>query len=635
MLSGRGSKPLPADGPSLSGSLPSGTSFRLRIVAYLVLFSLLPVGVAGWAIARQSSQSEIARVDASLNAMLRAALSQLEMTLGQAERRAETLAASQPVRRALRARDPGALRAHARRNPNSAFYVETALLGGRAPAPAALATSVEAITGERVLGRVVVSVPFDRALAAELRRASALAEGDELVLTSGGSIVQGVARGAGLRISGGDPTDVDVDGVSYRAMAASLGTGGTASQLIVLRPSKTIDAAGRDVAWRVLLGALAALGAIALLGYAGAPAIARGRLSQQQRAQAARVLEHVGDGVVLVDRGGVVRFWNAGAEAITGLAGEAVTGKKLNEVIPGWRTVAALIPVGTGTARLREPARAKTVPVEIDGTEFWLSLTGVKFAEGTVYTFRDLTEERRLDELKSDFVTTVSHEFRTPVAAVYGAAVILEERGDELEDEARAELLGIIFQQSDRLARLVNDILVAGQLASEGLELVGGAFDAAALARSVIDETPVRLRNGVPIDLHAPADVPLVAGDGAKARQVLANLLENAIKYSPDGGRIDVALEPHGRFLRFAVQDRGLGIPHRDHERVFEKFYRADPQMRRGIAGTGLGLYICRGLVRRMNGRMWMTSEPGSGSTFFFELPFVQTPAATEALTRL
>jgi len=104
-------------------------------------------------------------------------------------------------------------------------------------------------------------------------------------------------------------------------------------------------------------------------------------------------------------------------------------------------------------------------------------------------------------------------------------------------------------------------------------------------------------------------------------RQVLTNLVGNAVKYSPDGGAVQVRVAPSGRFVRFAVRDSGLGIPLGEHERIFEKFYRLDPNLNRGVGGTGLGLYICRELVQRMDGRIWVDSLEGRGSTFYVDLP--------------
>jgi len=127
--------------------------------------------------------------------------------------------------------------------------------------------------------------------------------------------------------------------------------------------------------------------------------------------------------------------------------------------------------------------------------------------------------------------------------------------------------------------------------------------------------------------------MPAVVADSGQLRQVLSNLIENAIKYSPDGGPVTVALAPHDRHVRFSVSDSGLGIPATEQRRIFEKFFRLDPDMTRGIGGTGLGLYICRELVRRVDGRIWVESDGRTGSTFHVEIPQAQPTARSGTRT--
>ena len=332
----------------------------------------------------------------------------------------------------------------------------------------------------------------------------------------------------------------------------------------------------------------------------------------EERGQAARILQSVGDGVVLVDGAGVVRYWNRAAERITGLAGADVVDRAAVEAIPGWAELAPLVPVG------RVP---QSMPLQIDSRELWLSISGVALEEGTVFAFRDLTEERALDELKTEFVSTVSHELRTPLAAIYGAAMTLRREDVQLPDGQRVNLLGVIANEADRLARIVNDILWASRLDSGTLRVAIESCDAADLAGKVVSAQTAHLPEGIRLSLEAQDDLPPVAADGDKVRQVLVNLVDNAVKYSPDGGRVRVVLDLRGAHVRIAVSDEGLGIPHGEQRRIFDKFYRLDPNLTRGVGGTGLGLYICRELVRRMNGRIWVVSEPGRGSTFFVELP--------------
>jgi two-component system phosphate regulon sensor histidine kinase PhoR len=332
----------------------------------------------------------------------------------------------------------------------------------------------------------------------------------------------------------------------------------------------------------------------------------------------AEVLEHVGDGVFLVDEDGVVQLWNPAAAAITGLPEKAVVGRPAEEAIPGWDAIAPLLHLASSPS---DPDRLfEAFPVEPDGRELWLSVSGVRFGEGAVYAFRDLTAERAVDELKREFLATASHELRTPLAAIYGAAMTLRRHDVELGDEDRERLLAIVANESDRLARIVNEILIADHLDSGRLRITPGHIDALELVTTVVNAARIVAPESVEIEVQA-ADVSSVSADPEHLRQVLVNLVDNAVKYSPDGGRITVRIEDLGATVRFSVSDQGIGIPMSEQPRVFEKFYRLDPNLTRGVGGTGLGLYICRELVRRMAGRISVESLQGEGSTFAVELP--------------
>jgi PAS domain S-box-containing protein len=354
-------------------------------------------------------------------------------------------------------------------------------------------------------------------------------------------------------------------------------------------------------------------------------AIENARLFRQaeERAQAARVLATIGDGVFLVDRSGRIRLWNSAAERITGVAEADVLGREAATAIPGWAAVEPRVPL----APAGEPTRPESVPLELDGRELWLSVAAVGYEEGTVYAFRDLTQERALESMRQDLVATVSHELRTPLAAIYGAALTLR-RGDvELEAQMRDKLLEVVVEESGRLSEIVNDLLLASQLDSGKLRVNIEQCDPLEIAQFEIASAHAHLPANVELVLEAPESLPRVAADPGQLRQVLSNLIDNAIKYSPDGGTVTIALAARDHHIQFAVTDRGLGIPPAEQRRIFEKFYRLDPDMTRGIGGTGLGLYICRELVRRVNGRIWVESEGGRGSTFFVEVPQEQAAA--------
>jgi PAS domain S-box-containing protein len=343
-----------------------------------------------------------------------------------------------------------------------------------------------------------------------------------------------------------------------------------------------------------------------------------------EREQAASVLEAVGEGIFLVDGEGTVRVWNRAAVLVTGLAVEEVVGRPIADVIPGWSGITGQIQVAEGGAT---PASV-TVPVELQGGELWLSFVAVRSVDGIVYAFRDLTSERGLEEAKSDFIATVSHELRTPMAGIYGAAQTLLRDDVEFTPEDRRTLLGIIATHAVRLSQITEEVLLASRIDTDqllvGIELV----DAGAVTAQAVDTLRSHLPPEITVDLSIAPTIEPAFADRNRLQQVLVNLLDNAVKYSPDGGTVTVSIDTDGDWIRFSVGDEGIGIPAHEQAFVFEKFYRLDPNQTRGVGGTGLGLYICRELARRMNGRIWVASAEGQGSTFFLELPLTEGSAS-------
>jgi len=362
------------------------------------------------------------------------------------------------------------------------------------------------------------------------------------------------------------------------------------------------------------------------LGRRAAVAVENARLyaEAEEKARAARVLAAVADAVVLVDNDQAVRLWNRAATTITGIESADAVGRPIAQLLPAWHEIASLIPVAASPG---EPVRAETFPVEVGGREIWVSGSGVGFDEGTVYAFRDLTEERALEQMRSDFVATVSHELRTPLAAIYGAALTIRRPDLELDDELHDHLLEVIAVESDRLAAIVEDLLLASYLDSGKLQLTIEECDPRELAASVVEAAETYVPTNIELGLDVDPDVPSVRADQNQLRQVLGNLVDNAVKYSPDGGEVRLHIERSGGSVRFSVSDKGLGIPETEQRRIFEKFYRLDPHMTRGIGGTGLGLYISSELVRRLDGRIWVESVEGTGSTFYVELPAAASSA--------
>jgi two-component system phosphate regulon sensor histidine kinase PhoR len=368
-----------------------------------------------------------------------------------------------------------------------------------------------------------------------------------------------------------------------------------------------------------LIGLMAAAGRNARLherAQEEAAARARAEATAAEREHAARVLAAVGDGVFLVDEGGVVRFWNPGAELVSGRSADEARGLPASEIFDGWDAVASEIPISEGASA----ARSVTVPVDVNGRELWLSFVAVRSFAGVVYAFRDLTVERGLEEAKSDFIATVSHELRTPLTAVLGAAKTLLREDIVLTEEERQKLLVMIDSQAMRLTQITEEVLLASRLDRGDLPVDRERLDLAKVVRGAVETMHGQLPES--ISLAAKIDGAAGAvGDRDRIEQVLLNLIDNAVKYSPQGGAITVSAGRSATGARVEVEDEGIGIPQAEQGAIFEKFYRADPHQRQVPSGTGLGLYISRELVRRMGGSIGVRSQPGQGSTFFFELP--------------
>jgi two-component system phosphate regulon sensor histidine kinase PhoR len=575
----------------------------------------LPLAVAVWTFGGLAARRARNNADQALVRDLNSGVSVYVKRLGEARGTADRLARSSRVAHAFAQGDEPTLRAIEQAHP----WIKLR----QGPAGRSQNGEIDVIAGKTTIGRVFVVPPFGPPLARDIGDEARL-PGGRLGFLLGNRLVRedGIGRVDPLPTAG-KATDVRMHGLEYRAVAQPIGERRTA--LITVRKQSEIAAAADDIRWRVIVIGLGLIGAFLVAAYAVAPAIARTRLSRLQRDQAQRVLARLGDGVFVVDHDGVVQLWNQAAEAITGLRAAEVHGRRAEEAIPGWTTIATFVPVADRPGEVPGTSSAETVPVEVAGRELWLSIVAVALDDDTVYAFRDATHDRRLEDLRSQFVATISHELRTPLASLHGAALTLREHN--LPAQTQDDLLEMIAEQSNRLANLVEEILVAGQLDSGSLRVVADTFDPEELVRGVVKVGESRVGDETTIEVVVPPVVPKVHGDSERTRQVLLNLLDNAIKYSPSGGRIEVGLAAAGDRLRFTVQDQGLGIPVGEQERIFDKFYRLDPDQRRGIGGTGLGLYICRELVQSMHGRIWVESEPGRGTTFAFELPAEPVPA--------
>jgi two-component system phosphate regulon sensor histidine kinase PhoR len=366
------------------------------------------------------------------------------------------------------------------------------------------------------------------------------------------------------------------------------------------------------------------LATLAVLGSAGALALAiaialllrvperlrRAVAEQEQEAQASRALAHVSEAVFLVDTDENIRYWNDAAEQLFGIdAGDAV-GEPVRGVVIDWDELLDAAEAGD-----------QFVPVILEGAERWLSPVVRTFEGGQVVAVRDATGNYALERARADFVATASHELRTPLTAVYGGAATLLGRGDELARPERNRLLQMIADEAAHLTDIVDQLLISAQLDRGTLRVAEHETDIAALCSAVVESARIRAPETVIVALEIPSAVAPVRCDESLLRQVLVNLVDNAIKYSVDGGLVLVRLRDQTASLSIDVVDHGLGIPSAEQAKIFDKFFRLDAEMTRGVGGSGLGLYISREIVTQLGGSLTVQSQLGRGSTFTVTLP--------------
>ncbi len=360
--------------------------------------------------------------------------------------------------------------------------------------------------------------------------------------------------------------------------------------------------------------------ALHALGASAAAARANAELYQdvsheQQRSEA--ILANVADGIVAVDREGKVVLWNPAAERVTGVPQADALGRTPMQALGR--------PLEAGEGIL---GGSRLVPIRRGGEEVWLSLSEAVMTDpagavaGRIYAFRDISAERSVEQMKSDFVSTVSHELRTPLTSIYGFAETLLRQDVLFGEEERATFLRYIASESERLTAIVDRLLSVAQLDTGDMAVQLADTDVGA----VVSQAVRTLEAADGPDGHrivvALSDEPLAAAaDGDKLGQVLAHLLDNAVRYSPAGGTVTVAARRRDDAVEVSVEDEGIGIPHAEQERIFRKFYRGDAAAGAvGAGATGLGLFLAEGLVTAMGGRIWVDSDEGRGSTFVLEL---------------
>ena len=413
------------------------------------------------------------------------------------------------------------------------------------------------------------------------------------------------------------------------------------------------------------LGPLLTFGAITRIGVwldEKEHAEKQARTSEQRLAS---VIEASADAILILDPQGYIETWNRGAESTFGYAASQIDGRPLSDLLGSGESAEvefrwlsdAVRQAGfmRGHETTCRDAQGAQVSVELTAT----LLTGeAREPLGMSVILRDITDRKRreeeirklnaslneqvaertrelaekveqlaranaelqkLDQMRSEFVSLVSHQIRAPLTNMRGAAERMQTDCPAMTTTC-SRMFTILDQQVARLDQLVQDVLNAARIEAGDLALDLEPISVLPIAQQVVDQIRARASNR-PFCLPIKAGLPLVFGDRLRVAEVLANLLDNADKYSPPGKDVMVEVRADQTEVTLSVRDYGPGLPSGDLARVFEKFYRADSSDSQATYGYGLGLYVCRRLVEAQGGRIWVENAPGGGAVFFFTLP--------------
>lgn len=339
------------------------------------------------------------------------------------------------------------------------------------------------------------------------------------------------------------------------------------------------------------------------------------------------------DGLILFDQDHRVALWNPRAEEIFKRRASETIGADADKV---WEWIGAqAINSDSARAQLTRALKAdvpSNIELELDAPHRYISarffaLTlpyDSNFGVGVLV--RDITREREADAMKSQLLSTVSHELRTPLASIKGFATTLLRQDVKWDEKTQRDFLRIIEEETDRLTEIIDHLLDMSQIEAGALRIAKEPMQLRALIREVVDEMRMRTEaHWFVMDL--PAELPRIFADPRRVRQVLHNLIENAIKYT-QGGQISVGCEIEKDQVVVSISDQGDGIPSEFTEKIFERFFQMDGKATRRVGGAGLGLSISRGIVEAHGGRIWVESKLGLGSTFRFALPIAATSAS-------
>lgn len=354
----------------------------------------------------------------------------------------------------------------------------------------------------------------------------------------------------------------------------------------------------------------------------------QGVLREKQHLDA--IIEQSADGVMILDNRWRITTFNRAMEALTGWMREEAIGRPCAEVLAIHTAQGVNICLVDCPLQRRPPETNPIVEgwiTALDGRRLYVqSRYAVQRGPhgeflGAIANVRDITEQKIEEEMQNTFISVISHELKTPVSIIKGYAETLGREDTEWDRVTLREGLQVIVEEADRLGRQIAGLLEVSRLQTDGMRLDVTDWSLRPLVEQVVERFAAQVDDRFTFEIRFPEDFPAVHADYERTRTVLENLISNAVKYSPEGGVIRVTGRIGEGHALIVVSDQGIGIAPEEQSKLFRRFYRVDNRLRRETQGAGLGLFLSRAIVDAQGGRMWVESQPGRGSRFFFTLP--------------